>query len=215
MPAILLAAGTGLVQTAGRQERAPLPRPLRELPTTIAGATGIEREMTADEFRAAGVTDYLFRVFRRDSINAFSVYVGYYDSQATGRTIHSPRNCLPGSGWQVVESATRDVELRGAPARVNRYIIANGETQALVLYWYQGRGRVAHSEYGVKWELLRDAASRGRTEEALVRIVVPIAPSRGFSTTDWRERLGAAEATALQVAGEMLPMLDAALPKWT
>ena len=214
VPAGLLAIGLALVQSAGRQDSATLVQPLATLPRTIAGAAGDERPLTAEEIRVAGVSDYLFRIFRRDSTSAFSVYVGYYASQATGKTIHSPRNCLPGAGWQVVESGTQQVANGGSRATVNRYIIANGSAQAVVLYWYQGRGRVSHSEYGVKWELLRDAATRGRTEEALVRVMVPIAPSRGFTETDWRERRVAAESLARQVAGEVLPLVDGALPPW-
>lgn len=214
-PAVLLALGIALVQTAGRQERMRLDRSLRTLPAEIAGTVGRERPLSENEVRVAGVSDYYFRVFLRDTTSAFSVYVGYYESQATGRTIHSPRNCLPGAGWQVVESGVQDLALDGrAAARVNKYIIANGPAQAVVLYWYQGRGRVSHSEYAVKWELLRDAATRGRTEEALVRILVPIAPSKGFSSTDWRDRRQAAEAMATQVATEVLPMVDGALPPW-
>jgi EpsI family protein len=213
-PAALMVLGLLLVQSAGRQETAALARPLAQLPRTIAGATGDERPLTANEVKVAGVSDYMFRIFRRDSTSAFSVYVGYYASQATGKTIHSPRNCLPGAGWQVVESGTQQVALRGAPVTVNRYIIANGPAQALVLYWYQGRGRVSHSEYGVKWELLRDAATFGRTEEALVRVMVPIAPSRGFNETDWRDRRLQAEGLATEVATEVLPLVDGALPPW-
>ncbi len=97
---------------------------------------------------------------------------------------------------------------------MNQYVIANGPMQAVVLYWYQGRGRVSYSEYRVKWELLRDAATRGRTEEALVRVLVPIAPAQGFDTADWRRRREAAEALARDVAHELLPMVDGALPAW-
>jgi EpsI family protein len=214
VPAMLFTVGAALTWGAGNQEAAPLARPLRELPAAIAGVPGVERPLTDIERKVAGVSDYMFRVFRRDSLNAFSVYVGYYESQATGKTIHSPRNCLPGAGWQVVESGTTGLSLDGRPVRVNQYVIANGPSQAVVLYWYQGRGRVAHSEYRVKWELLRDAAQRGRTEEALVRVMVPIAPSRTFDATDWRLRREAAERTAREVAEEMLPLMDRALPPW-
>jgi EpsI family protein len=215
LPAIVLAIGLGLIQTAGRQSTASLSRPLAALPRQLAGAAGDERVLSAEEITVAGVTDYSFRIFRRDSSSAFSVYVGYYASQVTGKTIHSPRNCLPGAGWQVVESGTQTVSMGVSSVQVNRYVIANGPLQAVVLYWYQGRGRVAFSEYAVKWDLLRDAATRGRTEEALVRVMVPIAPSRGFTQTDWRDRREAAERLALEVAGELLPLVDRALPTWS
>ena len=75
----------------------------------------------------------------------------------------------------IFDSGVRTVALPGGDsARVNRYLLANKGAQALVYYWYEGRGRVEPSEYRVKWNLIRDAARYGRTEEALVRIVVPV-----------------------------------------
>ena len=84
---------------------------------------------------------------------------------------------------------------------VNRYLLQREEQRALVLYWYQGRGRVQANEYLVKWDLLRDSALRQRSDEALVRIVVPI-----------RDDEDAAFALASQVATEVVPALSAALP---
>ena len=124
-----------------------------------------------------GMTDYVARVFwqfrgPKDSTPAFSTYVGYYDRQAQGHTMHSPKNCLPGAGWEILSAGTGSVSVAGRSHVVNKYLLKNGVTQALVFYWYQGRGRIVASEYAVKWNLLRDAALEGHTEEALVRIVV-------------------------------------------
>ena len=60
---------------------------------------------------------------------------------------------------------------------MNHYTLKNGLETAIVYYWYQGRGRVVSNEYAVKWNLLRDAALLGHTEESLVRIVLPL-PTR-------------------------------------
>jgi EpsI family protein len=84
---------------------------------------------------------------------------------------------------------------------VNRYLLQNEGQRALVLYWYQGRGRVAHNEYAVKWDLLRDAALHRRSEEALVRVVVPVVESEG-----------AAFELARSVASELIPFVQRALP---
>jgi EpsI family protein len=214
LPAIVMAIGIALIQSAERQQVAQLPRPLRSMPIELVGIRGDERDVSEKERQVAGVSDYVFRIFREDSVNAFSVYIGYYESQATGKTIHSPRNCLPGAGWQTVESGTRQLTLNSAAVVVNRYILANGQAQALVYYWYQGRGRVAHSEYKVKWDLLRDAATLGRTEEALVRVMVPIPPSRESTGADWRRRVEQAEALATAAALELLPHVEAVLPSW-
>ena len=218
LPALLLTAGALLTASARRQQVAALARPLREVPFVVAGFTSEARTISEDEQRVAGMTDYVFRIFGHpsDSLQKFSIYVGYYESQATGRTIHSPRNCLPGAGWQTVESGTRTIAVgAGREVTVNRYILANGPLQALVYYWYQGRGRVAWNEYLVKWDLLRDAATRGRTEEALVRIMVPIPPAQRFNATEWRERQARADDLASRVAAGLVPSVERALPAWT
>jgi len=214
-PAAIMAAGCVLMSGARRQHAAPLEDPLRAMPVALGGVEGRDRDMTADERRATAVTDYVFRTFGPDSATAFSLYVGYYQKQATGRSIHSPRNCLPGVGWQTVESGKAIVEVGGHPVTVNRYILANGPSQALVYYWYQGRGRVAHNEYTVKWDLLRDAVAHGRSEEALVRVVVPIRRAPGYTTAAWRRRIDAAESVARAAAADMIPRLETALPRWT
>lgn len=211
VPAALLLAGLILLRASREQRSVELVRPLADVPAVLAGYTGAERAVDSASVRVAGMTNYLYRVYARDTVSAFSLYVGYYDNQTTGRTIHSPRNCLPGAGWQVIESAPIAV---GA-VTVNRYVLANGPAQAVVYYWYQGRGRVAWNEYRVKWDLLRDAARRGRTEEALVRIVVPIRGGTSGVTGEWNARVSRADSLARAVAGEVLPAVDRSLPGWT
>ena len=162
------------------------------------------------EARVAGFTDYALRMYAvTDSASAAvaavpwaSVYFGFYDQQSRGHTIHSPQNCLPGAGWEAISSEPATIGTGDAAFTVNQYILQKGDERALVLYWYQGRGRVAHNEYLVKWDLLRDAALKRRTDEALVRIVVPLGPD----TDD--EAFGLAKSVALEVK----PALDQVLP---
>jgi len=131
----------------------------------------------------------------------FSIYVGYYDQQTQGHSIHSPKNCLPGAGWEPLASEPEQVATAAGPVTVNRYLLQNKTQQAVVFYWYQGRGRVAWNEYLVKWDMLKDAALRRRSDEALVRIVVPV-----------RGSVDSAAATAARVAATLVPALGNALP---
>ena len=213
-PAAIMAAGCLLLLGVRRQHQASLVDPLRAMPVALAGTDGRDKDMSDEEQRATAVSDYVFRTFGPDSATDFSLYVGYYQKQATSRSIHSPRNCLPGVGWQTVQSGKATVTINGDTITVNRYILANGPSQALVYYWYQGRGRVAHNEYTVKWDLLRDAVAHGRSEEALVRVVVPIRRAPGYTTEAWRQRIDAAETVARAAATEMIPRLQSALPTW-
>jgi EpsI family protein len=192
LPAVILGFGCLLLGAGNTQQVSmSLAAPLATLPREIDGLAGSDREISEAEQKVAGMSSYLFRGYGRDSALAFSVYVGYYDKQVQGKTIHSPKNCLPGSGWEVVAAQEERLQLPTGAVPVNRYMLVNGVHKAVVYYWYQGRGRVEANEYRVKLQLLRDSAFRGRTEEALVRVVVPvtgdeeaaIARARRVSTT--------------------------------
>lgn len=202
-PAGCFGFGCMLLLSVQRQVAMPLRGDLDSLPREIAGFTGYDQVISEDEQAVAGMSHYSLRTFvDADTVPAFSVYVGYYEQQTQGRTIHSPRNCLPGAGWEALASSREPIVVGTDTALVNRYELANKDVRALVYYWYQGRGRVASSEYAVKWDLLRDAALTGRTEEALVRIVIPLGD----------DRITQPDSLAQQVARLMMPQVAAILP---
>lgn len=176
LPGLVLLAGCLGLLGAQRQVDMALVRPLGEaLPDTLLGLRGTDRAVSPEERKISGVSQYAFRVFEGDSgAVQLSVYVGFYEAQTQGKTIHSPKNCLPGAGWEPVQSGMLWLDAQGYRFPVNRYVLENKGHQALVYYWYQGRGRISASEYLVKWELVRDRALAGRSDEALVRIVVPV-----------------------------------------
>jgi EpsI family protein len=179
--ALVLAAlfvGTGaLVQVASTREVAPPRTSLHELPRTIDGWKGIDAAPLADDILATlGVDDYINRHYEGGSVPV-SVYVGYYANQRSGDAIHSPRNCLPGSGWQPVSSGITRIDTAAGPAEVARYEIAKGTQRQMVLYWYEGRGRIVSGEYANKAWLMLDAVRSGRSDGGLVRIIGPVIES--------------------------------------
>jgi EpsI family protein len=60
------------------------------------------------------------------------------------------------------------------PIRVNRYVVARGTNQSLVLYWYQARDHVIASEYAAKIYTVSEAIRYNRTDTSLVRVVVGV-----------------------------------------
>ena len=103
------------------------------------------------------------------------LYVGYYESQRTGSTYHSPKNCLPGAGWQFVKSEHVRVRLGGSTEQIiNRVLIQKGLDQQIILYWYQDRGRVIASEYWAKGYMIWDSITKNRTDGSLVRVSIPV-----------------------------------------
>jgi len=100
LPAAILGVGCLLLLRVTGQHVMPLAQPLSSLPDSIQGYHGTDLSISPDEQAVAGMTSYVFRRFGPDSSIVFSVYVGYYDYQAQGKTVHSPKNCLPGAGWE-------------------------------------------------------------------------------------------------------------------
>lgn len=174
VPALVLLVGCGFVWQTHAQRQMPLAAPLTSIIPSLDGYTVVDQKIGDEERRVAGMTDYVARDYLRDTVQAFQTLVSYYDRQGQGKTIHSPKNCLPGAGWEVLRESSRSIDVDGASHDVNYYVLKNGPATDVVYYWYQGRGRVVASEYRVKWNLLRDAALLGHTEEALVRVVVPV-----------------------------------------
>ena len=110
----------------------------------------IEQALQADE--------YLLRTYVRGA-TALGLYVAYYATQRSGHTIHSPLNCLPGTGWTWLDRGRDRVAISsdGATIQVNRAIAERDADRLLLYYWYQSRGRVVDSDYENKFLLMRDA----------------------------------------------------------
>jgi len=125
--------------------------------------------------------------------------VAYYGSQAQGDSIHSPKHCLPGSGWQPISQTRSVVRAGDRELPLNRYVIQRRGERQLVLYWFQGRGRLIASEYANKLFLFADALRLGRTNGALVRVATPLGPD---------------DRTADQAATRFIHALQPTLGRW-
>ena len=181
--AVVMLVGTwSLLQSLSHGEPVLIKRPFSEFPLNIADRwEGREMGMEQRYVDLLGVTDYMNRIYQPHTAIAqgvpveVSFYVGYYQSQRTGATYHSPKNCLPGSGWRFEESDYVTVPVgENSEVTVNKVIIQKDMSRVAVLYWYHDRGRVVANEYTAKAYFLWDAMTKNRTDGALVRIAVPV-----------------------------------------
>jgi EpsI family protein len=131
-PAALLLVGYFFVVSARGQRAVPLAAPLDGVLASVPGYQIHNQKMSDEERRVAGMTSYVARQYIRDSLVAFTTLVSYYDRQTRGKSIHSPRNCLPGAGWEVLSGGTETVSANGSNYVVNRYLLKNGATRAVV-----------------------------------------------------------------------------------
>ena len=205
--ALLVAAG--VVARADRYEQPPPRTAFSQFPMEIGNWRGVQGPPFNDTvLQILGVNDYLTRAYVAPGDAGVGVYIGYWESQRQGDSIHSPQNCLPGSGWEPVSRGMLrlpDPRNPGAPPlQLNRYIVQKGLDRMLVLYWYQSHGRIIASEYWGKFYLIADAVRLNRTDAAIVRLTVPI--------PDGAEGEQAAEREAAGFATALLPQLEGFLP---
>ncbi len=152
--------------------------------------------------QAVGVSDYVNRVYSDAGDAGVQLYIGYYASQRTGDTIHSPKNCLPGAGWDPIHSGYVRLSVPGgSKIVVNEYVVQQDLDKRLVFYWYHGRGRVIASEYYGKFWMVADAISRNRTDGALVRLITPM-----------NDGAANAHARLVSFAQVLFPQLDDLIP---
>ena len=159
---------------------------LKNFPQSVGAwqRTGTDRVLDDATMEVLRASDYLLRDFRKPEGQVANLYVGYYATQRTGATFHSPLNCLPGSGWTLSEPGKLTIALPdGSSFVANKYIIQNGEYRSLMIYWYQGRGRNVASEYWGKVYTVLDSVRLRRSNGAMVRVTVPIRDSEADAET--------------------------------
>ena len=182
-----------------------LRKPLDEFPREVDSWRGTDAPMDSRSLEILGASDLISRSYSSpSSTRSMGLFVAFFSSQRKGGAIHSPKNCLPGSGWEPLKGDIIPITLPGhvKPVDINRYIIQNGLNKQVVLYWYQSQGRIIASEYSAKICLIWDAIRRNRTDGALVRVVTPVLNG---------DEKGATE-TAVSFIQKGFPRLEESLP---
>jgi EpsI family protein len=205
-----LIVAAAAVTRADRREGSPNRSSFTVFPTQIGDWRGKDQApLTKEVLAVLGASDYLTRVYQTPDRAVIGLYIGYWNSQRQGDTIHSPLNCLPGAGWQPVDHGivqlTSQAEAGAGSGRINRYIIQKGLDRQLVLYWYQSHGRIVASEYWGKFYLVADAVRLNRTDGSIVRVIAPI-------DGNTREAEDRAQAVALRFVQVLRPQLGGFIP---
>jgi EpsI family protein len=218
---VLLLVTVFVLQSRGDTDRVPASEPLNRLPETIGSWTARDYPLDDDTLAVLGKGDFLNRVYTNqqsasslmslseDSLtprrtSPVSLFIGYFPTQRTGQTMHSPQNCLPGAGWTFDSKKYVDIQdINGKNFRVGEYLISNGEIKQFVIYWYQAHGRSIPNEYIAKLYMVTDAIRTNRTDGAIVRVITQLQPN---------EPLEAAEARAVQFTRQLAPYLPRFIP---
>lgn len=175
---VVLVLQAALFYAASRGEAVPQAQALENFPTKI-GAWFMFHQGIVDEdtLRVLRADDTLSRDYVSPGNPAVNLWVAYFRTQRTGQSPHSPKNCLPGSGWSQTSNGYEDVDIPAMheTLHINRYIVSKGGQKALALYWYQTPKRVIASEFAAKFWLVADSIATHRSDTAIVKVIVPVA----------------------------------------
>ncbi|MFH0725206.1 MAG: exosortase C-terminal domain/associated protein EpsI [Pseudomonadota bacterium] len=184
--AALMLASIGFLSYFSRSEAVPPRKPLSAFPKTIDIWTGQEGHFDKQVYDVLGVDDSALISYLGPGGKSVQLYIGYYHSQREGDLIHSPKNCMPGSGWDITRTSLEELNLPDKShlkIKVIKLILEKGGSKQVVLYWFQSRGRFISSEYLQKIYMVWDAITKNRTDEAFVRLIAPVGPAGEDETT--------------------------------
>ena len=174
--AALMVLGMVFTQYVGGAEDIQPNKPFETFPRRVGDWEGRVDRFEQEIYDILGVDDSFLANYRTPEGRPVQLYIGFYQSQRKGETIHSPKNCMPGAGWKIVETEIIPIRPEGSSedVRIIRLVLENRGQKQAMLYWFHSRGRVVSSEYWEKIYLVMDSIFRRRTDGSFVRLIAPV-----------------------------------------
>jgi len=187
---VALLLGTTLLSSlAARRIPEPLAVSLDQIAPQIDGWTAAaDQTLPAYTLHALAPSAYLVRTYKKPS-SQLELFIAFYAQQRAGESMHSPKHCLPGAGWEIWDHDSTSIPVRGKHVQINKYSIENAGTRMLMFYWYQSKTRIIASEYLGKVMLARDTILTGHTAGSIVRIMLPDTPAASAEGVSFAARL--------------------------
>jgi EpsI family protein len=164
-----------LVISFHRDSVVPTNRPFAEFPQQVKSWQMSNRtEFSAEVLGVLKPTDYLYHQYKDSTGKTVSLYVGYHGGGKGGGEIHSPKHCLPGSGWYEVSTRSGVLKTPGGSVNLVRAVYQKGDSKELFLYWFQVRDRSISNEYYLKLAQIANSALYRRRDASFIRVSVPV-----------------------------------------
>ncbi len=152
----------------------PVNRPFSQFPVQL-GEWRMSSESTFSD-AVLGVlrpSDYLYRQYGGRDGARVTLYIGFHGGGKESGGIHSPKHCLPGSGWYEESSRRRTLDVAGGRINLVQSVYRKGEGRELFLYWFQVRDRSLNDEYSLKLAEISGSLLQRRRDSSFIRVSVP------------------------------------------
>ena len=152
----------------------PTNRPFSEFPSVNKSWQMISQaEFSDNVLNVLRPTDYISRQYRDTTGSNVGLYIGYHGGGKESGGIHSPKHCLPGSGWYEVSSKRDQLEVNGERLNLVRAVYQKGDSKEMFLYWFQVKGKTISEEYSLKAAEIMNSLLYRRRDSTFIRISVP------------------------------------------
>ena len=192
----------GLYLNLHKDPGVPIKVPLGQFPCVVRQWSMTRESQLSSEVQSVlKASDVLIRQYANPQGESVELYIGYHDGGKDSGEIHSPKHCLPGSGWLEESTARTRISVAGSKLNLVKAVYQNGDSRVLFFYWYQVRGRSISEEYSLKAAEIANSFLYRRRDASLIRVSVP------FQGDEQQ-----AAAVGQRFVGDFLPAIGAFLP---
>lgn len=169
----LLLGLTALFMSTHENVAVPVSQPLTGIPTQLDGwnMTGQSR-FSSNVLANLKPSDYLYRTYKDLAGNKAAIYLGYHNGGPDSGPIHSPKHCLPGSGWFELSQVQRTIQTANTEVPVVEAVYQKGDQKEMFLYFFQVQGKILTDEYSLKLAEIVNSIFYKRRDSAFIRISV-------------------------------------------
>jgi exosortase D (VPLPA-CTERM-specific) len=166
----------------------PMNKTFDQFPKVVSGWRMTQEYAMADNIqKVLMASDTLTRRYVSADGKTVDLYIGYHGGGKESGEIHSPKHCLPGSGWFEVSTKRRPLDVSGAKVNLVQAIYQKGDSRQLFLYWFQVQDKTISDEYSLKIAEITNSIFNRRRDASFIRVSVPFeADEQGTVTTGER-----------------------------
>jgi exosortase D (VPLPA-CTERM-specific) len=181
----------------------PINKAFDQFPRVLSGWRMTQEFAMPDNIqKVLKASDTLTRRYVTAEGKSVDLYIGYHGGGKESGEIHSPKQCLPGSGWFELSTRRRSLDVAGTKINLVQAVYQKGESRQLFLYWFQVQDKTISDEYSLKIAEITNSIINRRRDASFIRISIP------FES----DELGAV-ATGERFVRDFMPALREFLPE--